>query len=432
MKEPTSRRLPLELPHDLILGVATSAHQVEGDDVNTDWWDFEHAPRRIRGGDQSGRAVDFWTRFRDDIALMQEHGIQSHRLSVSWGRIEPEEGRFDERALDRYAELVDAHRDAGIRVAVTLLHFALPRWLAARGGILAPDAAERFYAFTRRVARALRGSVWQWHTVNEPIVLADGAYRRGIWPPGEASLLRFVNAVRALFRLHVAAYRGVREVDGAPAGLVCNFVSARGRHPSTLDRRAASLVRWCIDDSIVACLSTGRLLPPWGRGARLSGLEESSDILGVNYYNAVTACVLQRPWVQDGSSSERRTAMGWSVWAPGLLEVLRSASRLGVPIFVTENGIATDDDAWRREFLVQHLEAVVAARRLGLDVRGYAHWSWIDNFEWAEGFAPRFGLVGVEPGTLARRPRGSLRLYGRIIRERTLPRAEAVGRYDGS
>jgi beta-glucosidase len=113
--------------------------------------------------------------------------------------------------------------------------------------------------------------------------------------------------------------------------------------------------------------------------------------------------------------------MGWSVWAPGLLEVLRSASGLGVPIFVTENGLATDDDEWRQAFLVEHLHQVSAARRSGIDVRGYAHWSWIDNFEWAEGFEPRFGLVGVDPQMLDRRPRDSLKLYARIISERTLP-----------
>jgi beta-glucosidase len=409
-----------DLPRDLILGVATSAHQVEGGDVHTDWWDFEQSPGRIKRGDRSGHAVDFWARFRDDVALMRDHGIQSHRMSVSWARIEPEEERFDDAALDRYAEIVHAHRSAGIHVAVTLLHFALPRWLAARGGVLAPDAAQRFYIFARRVAHALRGVVWQWHTVNEPFVLADGGYRRGVWPPGESSMARFARACRALLRIHVAGYRAVHEVDDAPAGLVHAFVSARGRHVSNADRRAARVVRWCLDDAVMECLATGRMVPPWGSGARVDGLGSSSDVVGVNYYNDLTVCIHERPLVMDGSKSDRRTQMGWSVWAPGLLEVLRSASRLGVPIFVTENGIATDDDAWRMAFLVEHLHQVGEAYRSGLDIRGYAHWSWIDNFEWAEGFEPRFGLVGVDPETLDRRPRESLHLYARIIRERTL------------
>ncbi|KYF83121.1 hypothetical protein BE11_43230 [Sorangium cellulosum] len=412
--------MPIDVPRDLTLGVATSAHQVEGGDSQTDWWDFEQRPGRIKRGDRSGQAVDFWTRFRDDVALMRDHGIQFHRMSVSWGRIEPEEGRFDEAALARYAEIVEAHRSAGIAVAVTLFHFALPRWLSARGGVLAPDAAQRFEIFARRVALALRGLVWQWHTVNEPVVLADGGYRRGVWPPGERSLPRFARACRALLGLHVAGYRAVHEVDDAPAGLVHNFVSARGRHDSEVDRRAADVVRWVIDDAVVECLATGRIVPPWGAGTRLDGLERSSDMLGVNYYNGITACLHELPLVLDGTRGDRRTKMDWSVWAPGMLEVLRSASRLGVPVYVTENGIATDDDTWRGAFLTDHLHQVCLARQSGLDVRGYAHWSWIDNFEWAEGFEPCFGLVAVDPETLDRRPRESLALYARIIRERTL------------
>jgi beta-glucosidase len=409
------------LPRDLVLGVATSAHQVEGGDVHTDWWEFEHAPARApSGGHVSGRAVELWTRFRDDVACMREHGIESHRLSVSWGRIEPEEGRFDESALDRYVEIVGAHRDAGIRVAVTLLHFALPRWLAARGGILSPDAAARFHTFARRVVRALEGGVWQWHTVNEPVVLADCAYRRGIWPPAETSVVRFARAGRALLRMHVAGYRAVREGSSAPAGIVHNFVSVRPRHPGMIDDRAAKIARWCIDDSLAECLATGRLPPPWGYGERMDGLRQSSDLLGVNYYNGLTACVHERAMMKDGGEGDRRTQMGWSVWAPGLFDVLESASRAGVPLFVTENGIATDDDEWRTRFLVDHLSQVARAKQAGLNVGGYAHWSWIDNFEWAEGFGPRFGLVAVDPGTLERRPKASLRSYARIIRDRTL------------
>jgi beta-glucosidase len=415
------------VPHDLVLGVATSAHQVEGDDVHTDWWEFEHAtaghPSRRHA---SGRAVEFWTRFRDDVAGMREHGIEAHRLSVSWARVEPQEGRFDEAALDHYAEIVGAHRDAGIRVAVTLLHFALPRWLASRGGVLAPDAAERFHTFARRVVYALRGAVWQWHTVNEPVVLADCAYRRGLWPPAETSVIRFARAGRALLRMHVAGFRAVHESDSAPAGIVHNFVSVRPRHPGTIDERVAKIGRWCIDDSLAECLATGRLPPPWGYGEHMEGLSQSSDLLGINYYNGLTACVHDRAVIKDGSETDRRTQVGWSVWAPGLFEVLKSASRVGVPLFVTENGIATDDDAWRTRFLIDHLSQVAEARRAGLNVGGYAHWSWIDNFEWSEGFGPRFGLVAVDPATLERRPKASLRAYARIIRERTLAVACAL------
>jgi beta-glucosidase len=414
--------VPHTIPSDLVLGVSTSAHQVEGGDTNSDWWAFEREPGRIRSGDTADRAVDFWNRYADDVACMRTHGIQAHRISVSWARIEPEEGRIDEAALDRYLSIVQEHRDASIRVAVTLLHFALPRWLAARGGILAADAPSRFRDFVRVVARKLRGCVWQWHTVNEPLIHADGAYRRGVWPPGEKNIARFVHATRALLRLHVAAYRSVHEVDDAPTGLVHNFLSARPRRPtSRLDGLAARACAWVMDDSIVDSLTTGRIPFPWGVGDEVDGLRGSADLIGVNYYNGVTVTLGGWPIIREGTPTDRRTQMGWVACPVGLSDVLRSASQLGRPIYVTENGIATDDETWRIAFIRDHLKQVVAAREQGIDVRGYLHWSWIDNFEWAEGLAPRFGLVGVDPETLERLPKPSLAFYSSLARTRVLP-----------
>lgn len=414
------------IPRELILGVSTSSHQIEGGDSNSDWWDFERQPGRIRLGETADRAVDFWNRYADDVAFLRSHGLQAHRMSVSWARIEPEEGRYDEAALDRYLEIVCAHREASIRVAITLLHFALPRWLAARGGVLATDAPVRFHRFVQVVARKLRSQVWQWHTVNEPIVHADGSYRRGVWPPAEKKLAHFLEACRALLRLHVAAYRAVREVDEAPAGIVHNFVSMRPRRSASWsDRLASRAGAWTLNDSIMECLATGRLAPPWGFGELVDGMRGSCDLIGVNYYNGVTVSLARRPFILEAVEGERCTAMGWAVRPAGLADALRSAARLGVPIYVTENGIATDDDAWRVEFIRAHLAQVVAAIAAGLDVRGYLHWSWIDNFEWAEGFAPRFGLVSVDPVTLARQPKPSLAFYASLARTRVLPDANA-------
>lgn len=413
--------MPLVVPRDLILGVSTSSHQVEGGDSASDWWAFEREAGRIRRGDRADRSVEFWNRHREDVALMQAHGIEAHRMSVSWARIEPEEGKVDEAALDRYAAIVDEHRRAGIRVAITLLHFTIPRWLSSRGGILADDAARCFFAFCRRVAEKLRGSVFQWHMINEPLVLADGSYRRGVWPPGEASLHRFLLASRALFRLHVAGYRAVHEVDDAPVGPVHNMTAVRPRGGGALDAAGTRLSAWILVDSLVEAVATGRLLPPWGVGERLDGLRGSAEMIGVNYYAGASASLTALPLVREGEPGKRLTQMGWTAYPEGLGVVLRSAGALGVPVFVTENGIATDDDEWRARFLVAHLREVVRARAAGIRVGGYSHWSWIDNFEWSEGFEPRFGLVEVDPETLDRRPKPSLGLYAQIARERLLP-----------
>jgi beta-glucosidase len=407
----------VRLPEDWVLGVATSAHQVEGNDDNTDWWDFEQAPGSPRFREASGLAADFWNRFRDDVALMVEHGVQAHRLSVSWGRVVPREGELDEAALARYAEIIDAHRSAGLRVAVTLLHFALPRWLAARGGMLAPDAHLRFRDFVYPVVRALRGSVWQWHTVNEPLIMATSGYLTGEWPPRARHPLRLVRAVRALLRAHVAAARVVRALDDAPVGIVHNFASIVPPVGATAtDRTVARAAAWCTNGWLLEALATGRVRPPWGVGELLEGLRDSTDFLGVNYYQRVQVSLRRWPLVTDSGEGSCRTQMGWRACPEGLAHVLKLASALRVPLYVTENGIATDDDAWRERFMLAHLGSALRARSEGVDVRGYFYWSWIDNFEWTKGYAPKFGLVAVDPETLQRLPRPSATLYSRLVR----------------
>jgi beta-glucosidase len=414
----------MQVPEEIILGVTTSAHQVEGGNSPSDWLLFEREPGRIRNGHRSDVAADFWNSYEEDIALMSRLGIQSHRLSLSWARIEPEEGRIDEPALERYQAIVNAHQRAGIRVAVTLLHFALPAWLAARGGILAADAEARFASFVRSVVRKLRGGVWQWHTINEPLVHADGGYRRGVWPPARRGLIAFTRAARALLGLHVAAYRAVRELDDAPVGMVHNFVSVRPRRPeSRLDRAGARFTSFILNESLVESFGTGRALPPWGFGKRLDGLQDAGTMIGINYYNGISVGLGRWPLIEEGPQESRRTQMGWSACPAGLADVVRVASPLGVPIYVTENGIATDDDAWRQRFLVAHLRRLCEARIAGIDVRGYSVWSWVDNFEWAEGYEMQFGLVAFDRSALRRAPRPSAELYGAICRDRILPEA---------
>jgi len=207
MLEPEGR-----IPPDLVLGVSTSAHQIEGGDEHTDWWAFEESGR-VRNGDVSGVAADFWNLYARDVALMRLHAVQSHRMSLSWGRIEPAEGKFDDDALERYAEIVAAHTAAGIRVGITLLHFALPQWLAAQGGMLAPEAPERFARFVRVVAQRLRSKIWHWYTINEPLVQADQGYRRGVWPPGTKRHLAVPRVLRALLRAHCCCPRSLRLVS---------------------------------------------------------------------------------------------------------------------------------------------------------------------------------------------------------------------------
>ncbi len=413
-------------PPDFLFGVATSSHQVEGGNANNDWWAFEREPGRIAGGHRSGRACDFWNRYADDAALMRSLGFQAHRLSVEWSRVEPERGRFSEEALDRYRSILRAHRKAGLRTFVTLHHFTLPRWVAESGSLMAEANQRAFEEYAARTVRELRGLVDAWSTINEPAVWAYMGFAGGEFPPGQKNLRLWGEAMAAILKAHEAAYRAAKAEDpNTPAGLVHNVPVFRAGHRwDPGDLLAARLADGFFNRPVLRALETGVIRGPRIPKERVPGLDGSTDFLGVNYYHRIWVNWWRVRTPHFGAPGERLSQMGWASWPDGLLAALRRCAPLGKPLYVTENGIATEDDAWRTGFLRDHLRKVAEARAEGLDVRGYFHWSYIDNFEWSRGWGPRFGLVGFDPETLERKPKESARFYGEVIRNRGLPGAE--------
>ena len=399
MNEPAVWRPPV----DFLLGVATAGHQVDGDDVNGDWWDWEQVPGHIRGGVGSGPAVDHWRRYRDDISQMAAAGVRAYRFSVEWSRVEPAPGQWSGEALDHYRDMVAACHEHHLVPLIALFHFVLPRWLAHQGGWLSPATPRLFARYAQRVAQALPGVRW-WVTVNEPLVYAVMGYVWGVWPPGRHDAGAALTVTRRLLLGHRLARSAIRaESPDAQVGLahhVVWFEPWDGRHAG--DRLAAALQH--------------RLFNWWA----VDQVGRDQDFVGVNYYARrwsrwrrpaeVLAPALAKP-------GERTTDMGWTVYPEGLYLTLRRLGSRRLPVVVTESGIATDDDAWRVAFIRDHLAAVARARGAGVDVRGYFYWSWLDNFEWADGFAPHFGLVRAGPGA-DRQPRPSAAWYGDLGRPR--------------
>ena len=393
----------LTFPDGFFWGAATAAHQVEGGNTNSDWWRSEQAglvPHR------SGRACGSWERWREDVRLLADMGLNAYRLSVEWARIEPEPGRFDQAALDHYRAELEALHDAGIEPLVTLHHFTSPTWLADRGGMAGSTFVARFGAYAERVGREMGDLVHWWVTVNEPSILAMKGYLEGTWPPhrprdlgGYFRLLR--NAVRghAVARLALRASRP--DVLASMAFALWPLEPLRRWNP--LDQLGALLGDWLWQGRILR-----RSLP-------------TLDWIGVNYYTrirvAIPPAASEEPAVSDphGGSGER-TDFGWEVYPAGLYRVLRRVGRYGRPVLVTENGVSDAADRLRPRYLVSHLEQAHRALRAGVDLRGYCHWSLLDNFEWAEGYAQKFGLAETDPATLERRPRPSAALYGAIAR----------------
>lgn len=381
-----------------IWGAATSAHQVEGNNIHNDWWRWE----KQRAGEASGLAADHYTRFADDFSLAKSLGHTAHRLSLEWSRIEPAPGQWSARAVEHYRQVLAALRVQGLMSFVTLHHFTNPSWFAQRGGWESSSAAARFAAYVRHVVGRIGDLVDMWITINEPIVYAQNGYLAGRWPPQKKSYRSFQRVVRHLADAHVLAYHEIhRRLPRASVGVASHMIAWRPADPKRwADRRLATLYSW------------------WFNHRFLSLTCGTHDFMGVNYYFTATKRlhlwppgVVTVPWA--GAVSD----VQWPIDATGLTQVLLELRRYKKPIYVTENGIADADDRQRADFIRDHLRALERAQAKGADVRGYLYWSLLDNFEWDLGFSPRFGLVAVDYSSQRRTPRPSASVYQAIIKQ---------------
>jgi beta-glucosidase len=419
---------PLNFPPRFLWGTASAAHQVEGDNTNSDWWTFEQQPGAIWHNDRSGLACDWWRNAERDFDLMAEMGHNTHRLSVEWSRIEPDEGIFDRTAIARYRQMLTGLRQRGIEPMVTLHHFSSPIWLARQEGWSNPGVVGSFRRFVHHTVEQLGDLVTLWCTINEPNVYAALGYLLGEHAPGKRSLHLYFRVLKNLLQAHAAAYRMIHALDGsAQVGLVKNMQIFEPLDPADLlSRRLARILGHLFNEITLAAVKDGRLRFPLRMGLHTdSPLVDSLDFVGVNYYtrvrvslrapNGTRAGVLQPTPGAEVSDSGRNGPYG-EIYPVGMYRVLRRVAVLGKPIYITENGLPDADDDQRPRFLLSHLAQVQRALREGIDVRGYYHWAFTDNFEWAEGWALRFGLVALDEQTQSRSARSSAQLYTQIIR----------------
>jgi beta-glucosidase len=399
----------LAFPPSFLFGTATSATQIEGHCTTSDWHDFATQPGRVRNGDTPDVACDGWNRWRDDLALQVALGMNAYRFSIEWARIEPSPGEIDHGALDEYRQMLGALLDAGIQPMLTLHHFTLPLWLARRGGVLADEFATRMARFARTAVLALGDVCRFWITTNEPNVLAVQSYLFGVWPPARTNPLAAAAAHRRLRLAHQATYRALKEArPEAQVGVAHHLRVFQPERPLASDRIAAGALRRIFNDGFAESVCR----------------DGTQDFFGINYYcRDVVRFVpgnARELFVHRGvAEGAEMSDLGWEVFPEGLGLLVRAwARRSRLPIYVTENGIADAADSRRASFLVRHLAELAKAVAEGIDVRGYFHWSLLDNFEWADGYEPRFGLVAVDYSTQERRIRESAHVYARIARAR--------------
>ncbi|MGD0834414.1 MAG: glycoside hydrolase family 1 protein [Candidatus Dormibacteria bacterium] len=420
------------IPEGFLLGTASAAHQVEGGLWN-DWMRMERQdPWRIKDGSSAAAAIDHLHRYREDLEMLAGLGQNAQRFSIEWARVEPEPGRFDAAALRHYADVVATCRRLGMEPVVTLHHFTLPVWLADRGGLLDRAAPGLFARYAAVCAEFLGDAVRWWVTINEPNVLAAVAYSAGQWPPHRRSPVAAMRAQAALLRMHVAATRALRDVATRRGHRVMVSIAHHERpfRPlpgSAAARLAAPLPHYLFNRWFLRSCATGRLLPPVGGGQHLPGLAGSLDYLGVNFYTEERVRFDPRAYTTlfvspQPDPSVPRSAAGWAIDPDAFRRVLTDLWReFHLPLLVTENGVADEDDELRPAYITDHLRAAMEAVREGADLRGYLYWTGFDNFEWLDGYAMRFGLIAVDRATLERRPKRSAAVYAEICRSRVIP-----------
>jgi beta-glucosidase len=432
-------------PSDFLWGTATAAHQVEGGNTNNNWYAFELEPGRIFKDQRSGRACDWWAgRAEEDILRMAELNTNAHRLSIEWSRLVPEPGSWNSDAVERYRQILSAMREAGVRPMVTLHHFTNPLWMEKAGGWLHEESVGWFQRYVRGAVQDLGDLCDTWCTVNEPNVYAAQGYFNGKFPPGHTSMGEYFQVLHNLLAAHARAYHAIHELQpAAKVGLAKHMIAWYPRHPrNPLGKKVTRLLDDMFNDITLNALRTGAWRPLFGKKGVIHHISGTLDWVGLNYYQRYDAGFSLGALTSMGISYSAREGMpkgpeGWGELYPdGLLESLeRFRGTFGLPIHITENGVPDEDDSVRPGFLLRHLHRTWKSIQDGCPVKGYFFWSLLDNFEWAEGYDPRFrfGLYGMDFEAQERTLRKSGELYreitraGRIDREMIEAFAPEVG-----
>jgi beta-glucosidase len=414
-------------PKGFLWGTATASHQVEGNNTNNQWWKWEQDGHTVH---PSGQACDWWGgRWREDFDRAAESGQNAHRLSVEWSRIQPEPDKWDEDALERYRTMLRGLRERGITPMVTLHHFTDPLWLSECSAWETEEVVPLFEKFVRKTVDALKEYCSLWCTINEPAVYALAGYLdggAGAYPPGRNNLKQAMQVQANLARGHAAAYRVIHQIQiEARVGFAHHYRSIVPYHAwSPLDRIAANIFFNGLNLGFASALATGVMRTPIG-SIGLPEMKGTQDYFGFNYYTREYVTFdLHRPNTLFGRNFFRKDAElsdnGFLANEPdGMFEGLKwiVSTFPNLPIIVSENGVECADDHIRPRYMAQHIHQMWHAVNLNWPVKGYFHWTLVDNFEWDLGWTHRFGLWALDTETQKRTRRPSADLYAEICRE---------------
>lgn len=411
-------------PRGFLWGTATAAYQVEGNNPNSNWWAWEQQPGKIANGYKSGLACDWWNgRWRDDFQRAAEGAQNAHRMSIEWSRIQPTPDRWDDAALNRYVEMVRGLSELNITPLITLHHYSDPQWFVENGGWENESAAEYFEKYVRRVVQALKDYVSLWCTFNEPNGYATLGFIQGVFPPGKKDFNLGFKVMVNMVRAHAAAYHAIHQIQPqARVGMAHYYRSlVPSKSWSPLDRLSIRLLMGL--NEVFASAANDGVVKFIHMRKQVREAKATQDFLGIDYYTRdyVSFNLLHynelfgRRYFREGADL---SSTGFLANEPlGMYEALKWGLKFNLPIIITENGFDDSDDRVRPRFIIEHLHQVWRAVNFNWPIKGYFHWTLVDNFEWERGWTQRFGLWELDVDTQARHKRPSANLYAEICRE---------------
>lgn len=404
----------LTFPQGFLWGAATAAHQVEGGNIYNDWWWFEQ-----KGGcenhEVSGEATDHYHRFEEDFDIAQSLHHNTHRFSIEWSRIEPQEGSFNPKEIQHYRQVIRSLKKRKFKVILTLFHFSVPWWFLKKGGFENPQSPTIFNRFVEYVVTHLNEEVDFWITVNEPSAFSFNNYLHGIFPAGKKNLFSFLKVNRNLLESHRRAYLTLhKHLSNIKVGIAHDIPYYRPLNKnSKLDKLLLKFVNWIGNDLF------------------LDPIKHHLDFIGLQYYfhtkiqfklgGSFLKIANEYSVINHVDELYPRNDLGWEIYPQGIYHVLVGLKKYKLPIVITENGVADAKDNLRKDFISNHLVWIQRAIEEGVDVKGYIYWSLMDNFEWITGRKARFGLVEIDyENNLKRKIRPSARYFAQICQENRL------------
>jgi beta-glucosidase len=413
---------------DFLFGVATSAYQIEGDNHN-DWteWETKYKIKKKKRLTSCAKATDHWKRYKEDFQLLKKLGVNAYRFSVEWSRIEPEPNQWNEDALQTYLEMAKLLKDLKIEPMVTLHHFTNPLWFHQTSPWHSEKSIQKFVKYAEKVISTLSPYVRYWISFNEPVVFLLGGYIDGRMPPGFKDVKLSFEVLKNMLLAHQEVFSILKDYcgEGGELSIAHNMMEIRPSLVlSPFDHYLAAYVDQFYNWMLVDAFATGELnfiIPTAIKGRINLNLKDTITFWGINYYSRLFMSFapfkpLRFNFLYRNASKNGLTDMEWEIYPEGLEHILKKThSKLNLPIIITENGIADKQDIKRIKFIADHLKILKECSH-NLPINGYFYWSLLDNFEWLDGFSPRFGLYEVDYKTFQRKKRPSADFFTNLAK----------------